>query len=170
MVDQRGLLAGEETGGRDRELDRDPVEPCVQPLLERPADAAGHVVLAVGVGDQDRGVRAERLGRELQAVEDEVRCEPQQRRVLVAGGLGLGAVRDHGRGPPAPVGRVEDRRELAVDREGGAAAAGEARSLDVADQRAGAGRGAHAVAVGQAAVPGEVRGQVLRPFAVLDRG
>ena len=27
-----------------------------------------------------------------------------------------------------------------------------------------------AVAVGQVAVPGEVRGQVLRPFAVLDRG
>ena len=170
VVDQRGLLAGEEAGGRDGELDGDPVQSCVQPLLERLADPAGHVVLAVGVGDQDRGVRAERLGGELQAVEDQVRGEPEQRRVLVAGGLGLGAVRDHGRGPSAPVGRLEDGRELAVDREGGAAAAGQARFLDVADQRAGAGRGADAVAVGQVAVPGEVRGQVLRPFAVLRPG
>ena len=106
---------------------------AVQPLLERLADAARHVVLAVGVGDQDRGVRAERLGRELQAVEDEVRGEPEQGRVLVAGGFGLGTVGDHGRGPSAPVGRLEDRRELAVHREGGAAAAGQARFLDVAD-------------------------------------
>ena len=170
MVDQRGLLAGEEAGGRDGELDGDAVEPRVQPLLDRLADPAGHVVLAVGVDDEDRGVRAERLGRELQAVEDEVRGEPEQGRVLVAGGFGLGTVGDHGRGPSAPVGRLEDRRELAVDREGAAAAAGQARLLDVADQRAGAGRGARAVAVGQVAVPGEVRGQVLPPFAVLDRG
>ena len=60
--------------------------------------------------------RADRLGGQLEAVQDEVRRDPQQRLVLVAGGLALGAVADdhrlgsRPRPPPPACGRPGRRR------------------------------------------------------------
>jgi hypothetical protein len=119
------------------------------------AQTAAHVVAAVGVRIEDGGVGADRFGRQLQAVEDQVRGQPQQGGVLVAGGLALRAVGDDRGGAAALVGGVEDGLELAVHRERGAAPAREPGGLDVPDEDA------LAVAVREPAVPVQVRTQVL---------
>ena len=156
MADERGLLSRQESRRRRRQLDRDPVRYGALALPDRLLQSPAHVLPAVGGGAEDRSVRAYRLGCQLETVEHQVRGEPEEGGVLIAGRLGLGTVRDDDGGPAAPARRVEDRLELAVHGEGAAAAAGQARFCNVVDEDG------RTISVGQAAVARQVRGQVLR--------
>ena len=114
------LLTGEEPRGRVDEADRDAIEAAAGPLGDGVAQAAPQLRVAVHI--QVRLPRADSLGRELKPVEYQMRGDRQQRLVLGAGRLALGAVGDDDGGSPA----ASTACSLQVGGERGAAAAGEA--------------------------------------------
>ena len=147
LAGQRRFLAGQEPRRRVDELDADAVQAGRGPLGQRRGESLVQPRVAMQV--QDRAVGADRLGGQLQAVQDQVRRVPQQGLVLVAGRLALRAVADHD--GPSPL--AGHGRQLAVHGKGGAAPAGQAGRLDAGDQQP------RAAAVGEPAEPGQVRRQ-----------
>ncbi len=113
-------------------------------VAQHPAQVAGQVRVARHVQHGPAGAGG--AGGDLQPVQHQVRGQPQQRHVLAAARLALGAVADH---DPRPA--RGDGRELAVHRERRAAAAGQPGPPDLGDQRGRRQRG-------QRAEPGQVRG------------
>jgi hypothetical protein len=124
-VDDGRLLARDEAVGRLHHLDPPGVPALAQGGLDGAADRA------VRRQDQDRAARPDRLGREQQAVDDQV--HRQQDGVLAAGGLALRGIADDDGRPAA--GR--HRPPLAPGGEAGAAPPGEARGVQRGQQEAG---------------------------------
>ena len=134
VVDRGRLLARDVPLGRGDQLDGDArVEPgpASRPLGQRTRDGGpGGAVRLADV--EDDAPRTDRGGRELGAVEHEVRPAGHEDAVLGAERLALGAVDEHDRVAAGPLG---DGRPLARDREPGAAATEEAGGVELRDQR-----------------------------------
>lgn len=116
-----------------------------QEALGNPHDPHGHRVATPREGRLQirrpvlhRQVRLPRTGRRgdrLDAVQDQVGRQPQQRTVLVAGRFALAAVGDDDGGTAAAAARLGDREELAVHGERRSPAAGQAGGGDRAQER-----------------------------------
>ncbi len=125
-MDRRRLLAGDVRVRRIEQLDRDAQ---VRALAERPVDGCARG--AMGAPDVDRDpVRADRVGRDQRAVDDQVRAKLEQDPILRAERLAFGAVDEHGGGSAVLAG---DGSPLATDREARAAAAEQATRLEDRD-------------------------------------
>jgi hypothetical protein len=131
---------------------RQPVEPGRLPGRDRGVQVPAQAGPA-GMNREQDGAGPAHRGRDLQPVQDEVRGVPQDRGVLAAGGLALGAVA-HDRGRAAR--RGPDGGELAAGREPRAAPARQPGRGDLAEDAGGVQvrrhRAVHAQVIGQGAV------------------
>jgi hypothetical protein len=152
-VGQRRFVAGDESVVNAEQLKVwVPGQARVGPFVGRGHQPFGQRIVALAEG-QDHRLGADRAGGDRRAVEDQVRGFVEQRAILGAGRLALGAVGHH-RAWTAAAGH---RPHLAGNREGGAAPTTQPRAVHLVNQAL----GRPATQVGQRSEQVEVGAQVV---------